>query len=74
MLIKEQAIALVKQSIKKLDMKYQYDEEKELFTIKWHPAYFFASLQMRIYFFDKDLTIIVGSETAVKKNISRVAE
>ena len=74
MLIKEQAIAVVRRSIKKLDWKYQYDEVKELFTIKWRPVYFFASLQMHIYIFDKSLTIVVSSDATVKKNISRVAE
>ena len=74
MLIKEQVIALVKKSISKLNWKYQYDEDDELFTIKWHPVYFFADLQMNICIFDEYLTIIVRSDTRVKKNISRVAE
>ena len=73
-MIKEQAVALVKKAIKRLSWKYQYDDEDDIFTIKWRPVYAYASIKMSIYIFDKFLTIIVGSETIVKKNISLVAE
>ena len=74
MLSKEQIIALMKRAMSTLEWKYKFQEDDGVFIVHWSPSYFFADIQMLITLYDTHLTVIVRSDTMVKKNISRVAE
>ena len=74
MLLKEQMVEWVKNTINARKWKYKFNEDTNIFTLEWRPQFFFADLRVFIHVVDEGIRILVFSDTYAKVNLQKVTE